>query len=128
MPLPFRERPQLPNNKQLATIRLKHLKRKLERSPKYREDYVRFMDHVFRDGDAEEATATPKECNAWYIPHHGVYHPRKPEKIRVVFDCSAKFEGTSLNDPLLTGPDLTNALTGVLCRFREHQIAIVCDV
>ena len=20
----------------------------------------------------------------WYIPHHGVYHPQKPDKIRVV--------------------------------------------
>ncbi len=57
-----------------------------------------------------------------------VYHPRKPEKIRVVFDCSAKFETTSLNNHLLTGTDLTNALTGVLCRFREHKIAIACDV
>ncbi len=57
-----------------------------------------------------------------------MYHPRKPEKIRVVFDCSAKFETTSLNNHLLTGPDLTNALTGVLCRFREHKIAIACDV
>ncbi|XP_057197195.1 uncharacterized protein LOC130558657 [Triplophysa rosa] len=64
----------------------------------------------------------------WYTPHHGVYHPRKPEKIRVVFDCSAKFEGTSLNDHLLTGPDLTNALIGVLCRFCERHIAITCDV
>ncbi len=128
MPLPFKERPQLPNNKQLAIVRLKHLKRKLEKNPKYREDYVRFMDGVFRDGDAEEAEVPSKEGNAWYIPHHGVYHPRKPEKIRVVFDCSAKFETTSLNNHLLTGPDLTNALTGVLCRFREHKIAIACDV
>ncbi len=71
MPLPFKERPQLPNNKQLAIVRLKHLKRKLEKNPKYREDYMRFMDGVFRDGDAEEAEVTSKEGNAWYIPHHG---------------------------------------------------------
>ncbi|XP_041789702.1 uncharacterized protein LOC121604290 [Chelmon rostratus] len=128
MPLPFRERPHLPNNKQLATSRLKHLKRKMEKNPKYKEDYVKFMDSVFEDGDAEEADDTPKDGNTWYIPHHGVYHPRKPEKIRVVFDCSARFEGTSLNDHLLTGPDLTNALVGVLCRFCEHQIAVMCDV
>ncbi len=42
---------------------------------------MRFMDSVFRDGDAEEAEVTSKEGNAWYIPHHGVYHPRKPEQI-----------------------------------------------
>ncbi|XP_063740237.1 uncharacterized protein LOC134864868 [Eleginops maclovinus] len=128
MPLPFRARPQLPNNRQLATGRLKHLKRKMEKNPKYKEDYIKFMDCVFKDGDAEEASVDPKEGSTWYIPHHGVYHPRKPEKIRVVFDCSAKFEGTSLNDHLLTGPDLTNTLTGVLCRFRQYKIAINCDV
>ncbi|KAL1277108.1 hypothetical protein QQF64_023781 [Cirrhinus molitorella] len=50
------------------------------------------MESILRDSDAEEAAATPKVGNAWYIPHHGVYHPRKPKKIRVVFDCSAKFE------------------------------------
>lgn len=45
-----------------------------------------------------------------------------------MFDCSAKYEGTALNDHLLTGPDLTNGLTGVLCRFRKHPIAVICDV
>lgn len=54
--------------------------------------------------------------------------PSKPEKIRVVFDCSARFRDTSLNDHLLTGPDLINALPGVLCRIREHRIALICDV
>ena len=42
--------------------------------------------------------------NAWYIPHHGVYNSQK-RKIRVVFDCSAKYLGRSLNDYLLPGPD-----------------------
>ncbi|CAI5660438.1 unnamed protein product [Oreochromis niloticus] len=128
MPLPFRERPQLPNNKQLAMFRLKRLKGRMDKNPKYKEDYIQFMNSVFKDGDAEEADGTSTGSNTWYIPHHGVYHPRKPEKIRVVFDCSAKHEGISLNDHLLTGPDLINALAGVLCRFREHQIAIMCDV
>lgn len=50
------------------------------------------------------------------------------KKIRVVFDCSAKYEGTALNDHLLAGPDLTNGLTGVLCRFCKHSIALICDV
>ena len=37
----------------------------------------------------EELTCT--EGKTWYIPHHGVYHPKKP--CCVVFDCSAEHKG-----------------------------------
>lgn len=57
-----------------------------------------------------------------------MFHPKKPEKLRVVFDCSAKFCGVSLNDTLLTGPDLINSLLVVLCRFRKEAVAIICDI
>ncbi|XP_060589840.1 uncharacterized protein LOC132744996 [Ruditapes philippinarum] len=57
----------------------------------------------------------------WYLPHHPVVNPKKPGKVRVVFDCAAKYRGTSLNDNLLQGPDLTNSITGVLMRFRQAQ-------
>ena len=63
-----------------------------------------------------------------YVPHTGVYHPRKPDQIRVVFDCSAKYQGVSLNDHLLQGPDLMNGLLGVLCRFRKEAVAFMADV
>ena len=54
--------------------------------------------------------------------------PQKPDKVRVVFDCSAKYQGASLNDQLLQGPDLTNMLVGVLTRFRQEQIAFMSDI
>ena len=63
-----------------------------------------------------------------YIPHHGAYHPKKPGRIQVVFDCSGRYAGTSLNQSLLQGPDLTNNLVGVLCRFRQETVAFSCDV
>ena len=63
--------------------------------------------------------------SAWYLPHHSVVHPQKPEKARMVFDWAAKFEGTSLNDQLMRGPDLTNSLVCVLTRFREETTAIM---
>lgn len=130
MPLPFKQsRPELPNNKPCAVQRLMCLERKLKRDQKYRTDYMNFMKDIISRGEAEKV---PEEelhkQSAWYIPHHGVYHPQKPEKLRVVFDCSARFQDMSLNDHLLTGPELTNTLVGVLCRFRKGPVAIMCDV
>ena len=79
------------------------------------------MDEILERGDAEKIPAEELEDEtAWYIPHHGIYHPNKPGKIRSVFDCSDKYQGTSLNDNLLQGPDLTNGLIGVLARFRRN--------
>ena len=34
----------------------------------------------------------------------------------------------SLNDVLLTGPDLTNSLIGVLLRFRKERVALTADI
>ena len=48
--------------------------------------------------------------------------------MRVVFDCSAKYRGSSLNDKLLPGPDLTNSLVGVLTRFHQEPIALILDI
>ena len=64
----------------------------------------------------------------WYLPHHPVLNVNKPGKVRVVFDCAAKHHGTSLNDQLFQGPDLTNNLVGVLTRFRQEPIALMADV
>jgi hypothetical protein len=129
MPLPFknREKPLLPNNRRIAQHRLESLKRRFKSDQEYYQHYKSFMEEILQRGDAEKVSNTATQT-VWYIPHHGVYHPKKPGKIRVVYDCSAKFNGTSLNDHLLQGPDLINPLIGVLCRFRKHPIAIMCDI
>ena len=120
-PLPFKSRPLLPNNRVMALTRLEHLKRIFIKDGKYKEDYIKFINEILSRGDAEEAPSVPPENQeTWYIPHHSVYHPKK-QKIRVVFDCSARFKGSSLNDQLLSEPDLTNNLLGVLCRFRMYS-------
>ncbi|KAK7104060.1 uncharacterized protein [Littorina saxatilis] len=125
MPLPFKKKPVLPNNYVLAAQRLEHLKKKLQRNTEYYNEYNEFMNDIIRRGDAEEAKETTGQ--EWYIPHHGVFHPQK-KKLRVVFDCSAKFNNTCLNDHLLVGPNLINNLVGILSRFRQHSVAFTCDV
>ena len=64
----------------------------------------------------------------WYIPHHSVYNINKPDKIRVVYDCSATYNDVSLNGSIYQGPDMTNKLVGVLLRFREGKYAIMSDI
>ena len=59
----------------------------------------------------------------WFLPIFGVYHPKKLDKIRVVFDSAAKYEGVCLNDTLLT-----NNLVGVLLRVRSKRIALTADL
>ena len=63
-----------------------------------------------------------------FTPLFGVYHPNKPHQIRGVFDSSATFKGVSLNSVMMTGPDLTNSLLGILLRFRKDKIAATVDI
>ena len=131
LPLPLKKGMQLPNNRVIAVKRLNQLKAKMCKSQKYKEDYMSCMKNALERGYAEPVPANQlegKPGRIWYVPHHGVYHPRKPEKLRVVYDCSAECEGEALNRWLLQGPDMTNNLTGILCRFREEPVALTCDV
>ena len=131
MPLPLKsDKISLPYNRHIAVKRWNQLTARFKRNPKFLADYRTFMEDVL----AHCAERVPsdrldvKDGKVNYVPHTGVYHPKKPDKIRVVFDCSAQFEGVSLNDHLLQGPDLTNGLLGVLCRFRQEEVAFMTDI
>ena len=121
-----------PNNREFAVTKLNHLKKRFQRDPnlfeKYKETtnvyvssgYARLVPH----GELEVDEDTP----VWFLPHHPVFHPQKLGRVRVVFDCAAKYKGISLNDQLLQGPDLTNGFVGVLTRFRQEPIVMVADL
>ena len=68
MPLPFKERPVLPDNHSMALTRLEHLKRKFVKDSRYKEDYVKSMNEVLSRGDAEEAPMLAQQGVKWYIP------------------------------------------------------------
>lgn len=88
------------------------------------------MNDILKKGYAEKVPDKQlyrRDGRLWYIPHHGIYHKRKGN-IRVVFDCTSTFRGTSLNSELLQGPDLTNTLLGVLLRFRQDTVAVMADI
>ena len=86
------------------------------------------MNNLFEKGYARVYPTDAESNSSWYIPHHRVYHPNKPDKIRVLYDCSSEFQGRGLNKELLSGPDLTNQIVGVLSRFKEHNVAFMADI
>ncbi|VDI05826.1 Hypothetical predicted protein [Mytilus galloprovincialis] len=110
-PLPFRQdRQVLPNNRNLAWKRAKGLDANLRKDLQKREHFFTFMNTILEKGHAEKAPHINDDQEQWYLPIFGVYHPKKPGKLRAVFDSSAQFDGVSLNNVLLSGPDLTNNL------------------
>ena len=129
--LPFKhDPPHLPDSLPTARKRLEYLKSKMVKDPVFHERYSTVMKKYEEEGAArevpEEELATLKPL--WYLPHHAVWHPRKPEEPRVVFDCASKAEGVSLNDELLRGPENTSTLLGVILRFRVDNLAVTADV
>lgn len=131
--LPLRNRDhKFPNNRPQAEASLKRLRNSFLRNGEYADDYRNFVKTMQENGfvervPAEDSSQSDNYCNTWYLIHHGVYHKQK-KKIRVVFDCSRKYHGTSLNNRLLQGPDLSNNLLGVLLRFRKHRIGMTADI
>ena len=131
--IPFKTNPKLiPNNKQVAAKRLTYLKHKFIRQPDLKANYTKTMNGYLKDGYLREVTDSQLQeegsHGVWYVPHHAVTHPKKPGKVRVVFDCLAQFQGKSLNDHTYMGPDLVNSLLGILIRFREKPVAVMGDI
>ena len=42
--------------------------------------------------------------------------------------AALNFKERGLNKELLSGPDLTNQIVGVLSRFREHDVAFMAEI
>lgn len=132
MDIPFKTRPpNLPNNRLVAEHRLRLLGKRLQKDcalkEKYTEEIHKLLDKQYAEVVPPEELSRCDGC-VYYLPHHPVLNPRKPDKCRIVFDCAAKYSGTSLNDHVHQGPDLTNKLLGVLIRFRQGPVAFMADI
>ena len=128
--LPWKQYPRfLPCNRFMAERKLQTLKKRFLLDSKLLGNYKATIEQYLSKGHARRVPLNEinvEDKPLWYLPHHPVLN--KPGKTRVVFDYAAKHMGTSLNDQLLTGPDLTNSIVGVLMRFREEQVALSADI
>lgn len=117
-----------PDNYNAAKKRLVNIENKMDRDPDFAAAYTAQIEKLIESQYAVKVENVLETRNCFFLPHFAVVNPNKPGKIRVVFDAAAKFQGKSLNDYLLTGPDLLNNLVGILFRFRIGQIAVTGDI
>ncbi|MCP3679339.1 MAG: DUF1759 domain-containing protein, partial [Gammaproteobacteria bacterium] len=134
LPIPWKPEVHVPNNYEVALSRLKSLNKSLEKRDlmqRYDSEIQKLLDNKFAEVvplSDFESFETEDSKRVWYLPHHAVINDKKPDKLRVVFDCAAEFRGSSLNDKCKQGPDLINKLVHVLLRFRQFQFAIMSDI
>ena len=122
----------LPNNYFSALVQMKSLEKRLCRDPRLKQQYNETIQVDLEKGYVVEVKDPHEpQCRStkeWYLPHHPVFHPLKPGKVRLALNGAAKFHGWSLNKALLTGPDLLQRLIHVLLRFRQHRYAVSADI
>ena len=91
----------LPYNRNLAEKRLEGIKRKLsknkELADKYRETIIRYINEGHTRKLTEKESETTSNITN-YKPHHFALNPDKPDKVRVVYNATAKYQNVSLNN------------------------------
>lgn len=123
---------EFPDSFPMAVRRLELLERKLDKDPSLRCRVHQKMDEYLAKGYCHPATSEELKLSdnkrVWYLPLCIVVNPKKPNKVRVVWDAAAKVNGVSFNSALLKGPDLLTNLVAVLYHFREYRIAVTGDI
>lgn len=127
-----REIPKLLNNFAMVYKRQIAHERKLNKNPIQLKAYNDNFKKWLVNGEARPATVFDLN-NDWpnigFLPMTLTCNANKfPPKFRNVFDASARYFGSSLNENLLKGPDLLVDLTKPLLRMRENQVAFTADI
>jgi len=122
----------LPNNYSLCERSLQSLLKGLKLKPEQLEEY----DHVIRDKlnrgivekiDKSEQAQPGRQLHN--LPHHCVVREDKTTtKLCIVYNVSARENGSALNDCLHTGPSLLPDILDILIRFRLQPVALVADI
>lgn len=128
--LPWRHVPPfLPKNHVAAEQRLYLLKRRLLRDPEFLTSYKAFINYYIQKGYAKKVPTLElhPEGQPLYLSAPSYRSASQKGKLRVVFDCTARYQAVPLNEQWMHSPDLTNSLFGVLERFHQKPVAMVSD-
>ena len=114
----------LPDNFVAASAMLRSTEKRLMKNDELASQYCEQILDMEKRGVARKLNEADRmyEGPVYYISHHEVLKPEsKSTPCRIVFNSSAKFMNSTLNDYWVKGPDLVNNLLGILIRFREDR-------
>ena len=140
--LPWKdEHPDIPDHLHLCSERLKYLHQWLLKKPNILREYNNTITEQLSRGIIEvvsnpdmpaKSKGEPRHQSPFhYLPHHAVIRQDKQTtKVRIVYDGSAKCTSTpfSLNNCLMTGPNLIPKLFNILVKFRWNIVAVTADI
>ena len=123
----------LQNNYSMAYARLMSTERRLNKMDcTHAQKYCEQIQDMIDRGVARKLTKEEMlnyEGPVLYLPHHEVHKPEsRSTPLRIVFNSSASYMGSSLNDFLAKGPDCLNNILGVLMRFRQDFVGLIGDI
>ncbi|XP_065078348.1 uncharacterized protein LOC135701466 [Ochlerotatus camptorhynchus] len=123
---------EFPDSYGMAVKRLECLERRMAKDAILRENIMRQLQEYQAKGYAHRASgeelANFDPRRTWFLPLGAVVNPKKPGKVRLIWDASAKVDGISLNTLLLKGPDELASLLNVLFRFRQFPVAVTANI
>ncbi|XP_062557202.1 uncharacterized protein LOC134222066 [Armigeres subalbatus] len=120
-----KDNPHFPESFKMAMSRLRGLEKRLAKDPELQKRVIEQIksfeqkQYIRKTTVREMADIDPQRI--WYLPLGIVINPKKPGKIRMIWDAAAKSGGISFNDMLLKGPDLLVSLVDVMLRFRQGK-------
>ncbi|XP_055622535.1 uncharacterized protein LOC129766105 [Toxorhynchites rutilus septentrionalis] len=126
------DNPTFPDSYFMAFKRMKALENRLSKNPELQQNIYDQIRNYQKKGYCHKASndelKNTDPSKVWYLPLNVVLNPKKPSKVRLVWDAAAVVDGMSLNTNLLKGPDLLTSLPAVISKFRERRIAVGGDI
>lgn len=122
----------LPNNRSGVEATFLRTEKQLKKEPEWKVGYTAQVHEMVERGAAKKLTKdtlTNWTGPVWYVSHLVAPNPHSTTTpVRLVWNSSQKFRGTSMNDLLLKGPDVLNPIRAVLLRFRRGVHAALGDI
>lgn len=130
--LPFSETPPPVKNNYVQALRcLESSEQRRAKNGSLDKAYKKAMNEYFDNGHAHvvppwEAT---KSTDVFYLPHSSVINESLILKsVRIVFNASAIFQGSSLYEFTLVGPKLQKYIVDILTKVRSKPIVVAGDI